>query len=310
MNSRKYILFREDDISPFTRRDMVEKLYEDLFNAGHPVNFSVIPKMSTSITYDSNSPYSPYRHHMKMKFSPMIPPEYRGKNVESSFESNRDLLRLIRSLEAHIEIAQHGYDHNHVGKRNEFAIYDETRIRMKLEKGFRIIAQLFNGKPKFFVPPSDSASFVTIKALKENFEGISLWRFNLLKSVLGEIRRRFTLNVLRHNLNGLFKMRKIAKNVSRWDDFLILEHPGYIFSRFYTPEAMAHKFFDAFENNDIIIIVNHHWEYFFDWNGLDERFFEAWKKMIRYVLEREECRIVTFSKLHKDLCGPSPKGRL
>ena len=300
-NNLKYIVIRDDDITPFTRRDMLEKLYEDLLKRGLPVNFSVIPHVSTDIRYDENSPYSPYKEFMRVEFSPIIPPEYRGKKLEKKFEENTELLSLMHSLCGKIEILQHGYDHNHTGRRNEFAIYDNELIVSKLTAGRQMIQQVFNIEPSFFVAPRDSISFVTLKALKQKFKGISLWRFNPLKSALGEIKRKFLPRVVYDNFKALSKIKEAQNGVFRWDDFIILEHPGYIFNRFAGPDEIEKNFLKVLHTSEIIIIVNHHWEYFFDWNGLDEDLFRTWKKMANFVLERDNCKIVTFSQLYEVL---------
>lgn len=297
----KYVVIREDDITPFTRRDMLERLYEDFFKRGFPVNLSVIPHISTDIRYDGNSPYSPYKKFLGMKYSPMIPPDYRGKNVERSFEGNPDLLNWIGTMGGNIEILQHGFDHNHHGGRNEFAIYDRELIISKITAGRKIIQQFLKTTPKFFVAPSDSISFTTLKALKQSFKGISLWRFNILKNILGGVRRNISSRVLYDDFIAFLKIRGIKSGVFRWDDFVIFEHQGYIFSRFATPEDIESNFMNIFNNNEIIIVVNHYWEYFFDWDGLDEELFRIWKKVMSSVFERDDCRILTFSQLYEEL---------
>jgi hypothetical protein len=299
----KYILIRDDDITPFTKKDMIERLYEDLFKEGCPVNFSVIPEVAADITFDDGSPYSPYKQFFNMGSSPIIPPEYRDKKFKKSFQENLELLDFLGSLEDRIEILQHGFDHNHIGRRHEFAIYDEEKIGSKLKAGRQIIRQSFNRDPKFFVPPSDSISFVTLKALKRNgYKGISLWKFDALKFALGEIRRDFRPKIIVDDLKALLTLKKLRPGIFRWGDFIILEHPGYILSRFSKSQDIEKDFKKAISEKDIIVIVNHYWEYFFDWGELDKSFFGAWKKMIHYVLDREDCEIVKFSQLYEQLC--------
>ncbi len=297
----KYILIRDDDITPFTRADMLDKIYGDLFSKGLPVNFSVIPRVSTDIRYNENSPYSPYKKYMGLEYSPMIPPQHRGRKVKKSFEENQDLLCWMRERSGNIEILQHGFDHNHIGKRNEFAIYDEQLIKSKLIQGCQIIQKDFNVKPKYFVAPSDSISFVTLKALKQNYKGISLWQFDMINNILGEIKRRFSPGVILDDVKAYLQIRKIKQGVFLWDDFLILEHPGYIFSPFKSPKDIESNFLNIFNKNEIIVLVNHHWEYFFDWNDLDKDFYQVWRKIIKFILERDYCKVVTFSQLYNEL---------
>ena len=86
-----------------------------------------------------------------------------------------------------------------------------------------------------------------------------------------------------------------------YNGLLIIEHSGSLLNRFNNPDSILSKVKKTIETKDIVILVNHHWEYFFDWSQLDQSFFGAWQQVIKYLLEKEDLHFLTFSELYNRL---------
>jgi len=297
----KYVIIRDDDIIPYSRRDMIEPLYEKFFERGSSVSFSVIPDVNPSQRNDADGPYNPFKEKFGIGYPVMIPPGYRGTGRRKEWDDNKDLLEWFASMGDCVEILQHGYDHAPIGKRNEFGIYDRKIVADKLDRGQAILRRYFRCAPEFFVAPCDAVTLASLKEIKKRFKGISLWQFDKFMSIAVDIKRCFSLSALREDISAVASMRRTEVSFFCWQDFMICTHPGYIFSRLEKPEKIEQAFHKALNNNRIVVLVNHYWEYFFDWKGLDKDYFALWKRLTKTLLEREDCRIISFNRLHEML---------
>lgn len=303
----KYVLIRDDDINCFTEKRFIETIYGPLLERDIPVNFSVIPHIDPDITYGKEKPLGAYYKKLGLTGSPAVPPQYRGKGESQRLEENRELTQYLLQF-PHIEILQHGYDHGFIGNRSEFDICEKDELEKRIRKGKEILSQTFGREPNFFTAPRDSASRMAIHCLQKEFKGISIWRLfgwerlagNFLRSLT---QRRFSECLIPFQTFALH--RKLKKRDNKpyifIDDFLILTHPGCIFSRFSEPGDILSSVKEAIDSVDILTLNNHHWEYFFDWNELNEGFFAAWKKAISYLEERDDVTFLTFSELYQKL---------
>jgi hypothetical protein len=87
------------------------------------------------------------------------------------------------------------------------------------------------------------------------------------------------------------------------DGLLVIEHPGYILTRFDSSESIFNKVQNIVNTQDIVVLVNHHWEYFFDWGGLNSSLLNVWRQVVDYLLQREDIRFLTFTQLYDHLIG-------
>jgi len=303
----KYLLIRDDDISSFTERRFIEKIYGPLLGRGIPVNFAVIPQIATDIKYGPGRPFGFYYKKFGLSGSPDVPPQYRGKDLSVALDQNDKVISYLLQF-PHVEILQHGYTHGFVGDRNEFDIRDSLELKKRIQTGKRILTRIFGKIPEFFTAPRDSISLQAIRSLKKEFKGLSLWRLFNWKRVIGNAGRTlikgsfsdFFLPLQTFPLHKKIKKRKDSPYLFM-QDFLILLHPGCLLSRFLSREEMLRSIQNAVDTFDVVTLVNHHWEYFFDWADLDQDFYDAWREVVDLLVKRDDVEFVTFSGLYKKL---------
>ena len=275
----KYVIIRDDDISYFTKPETLSKLYDKLFEEKKPINLAVVPKITGNIEIGSGSPY---RTREKMQYDPCVPPKFRGCNEDFPLKDNKEIVEYIRSLE-NCEVLQHGFTHGLIGGVHEFRINDEKEIQYRANLGRALLEECFHLKPSTFVPPCNNASSETIQFLKSHYKGLSI--------------RRLDPRLATKFCSSYTKKKLLSRNYMFYDKLLITEHYDYPLNRFDNPEAILSKVRKKIETNKITILVNHHWEYFFDWLNLDRSFFEAWQQVVDYLLQKDDLQFLTFSKL-------------
>lgn len=275
------MVIRDDDVSYFTRPETLEKLYGPFFEEKKPVNFAMIPTIAGNIKIDSGNPY---RKWEQLEYDPIIPPKYRGCNEDFPLNENKEIVEFIQSLENR-EVLQHGLTHGFVDGVKEFRINIEEEIQRRANLGRELLQECFDSKPSFFVPPWDDVSSEVIHFLKSRYKGLSLGRLNPTRLAV-------------KSWSSYLKKTLSLRSYMFYDGLLIIEHPGYLLTRFNNPESVFSKVRNAVETKDVIVLVNHHWEYFYDWNGLDSSFFSAWKKVTEYLLQKEQLEFLTFTELY------------
>ena len=280
----KYIVVRDDDVSYFTKPSTLETIYRPLFEENKPVNFAVIPKIIANTETDS---FNPYRRRDRLRYDPIIPPEYRGRDETFPLNENKELLDYIRGL-GNYEILQHGFTHGLVNKVKEFKVNNQGEIQRRADSGRKLLRECFNRDPMTFVPPWDTVSLEAIQLLKSRYKGLSVRMI---------IPTRLPFGLWRSYLNKALSM----KSYIFYGDLLIVEHPGYLLNRFDASKSIFSRIQDVIETNEIIILVNHHWEYFFDWKGLNIEFYNIWKKVLEHLLGRKDIQFLSFSELYDKL---------
>lgn len=303
----KYVLIRDDDVSCFTEKRFLEKLYGPLLERGIPVNFSVIPQLKTDIEYGKGKPLGVYYKKYRMRGSPAVPPQYRGKKIDLSLEENEEVIQYLLRF-PNVEIMQHGFDHGFVGNRNEFDLREGEELKKRIQNGKDILYRAFGRAPRFFIAPRDSISYKGLVCLQEKFKGISIWRLFNWQRVIGNFIRSSTQGKLAECFLPLqtlplhLKFRKKKKRPCQFiEDFLIVTHPGCLLNRFAEPEEIFSSVKHAIDNTDIFTLVNHHWEYFFDWDDLDKPFFGAWEKVMAHLIDRDDVTFLKFTELYQKL---------
>jgi predicted deacetylase len=280
----RYILIRDDDINYFTKHQNLEVIYGKFFEKNLPLNFSVIPRTKCDLRV--SDPRSIYRIKEHLDYEPFIPPDFRGKPEEFDIGENQKLVNFLKGL-GNIEILQHGFKHELIDNRKEFEAEDVKDLDMKINNGRMILQKAFGAKINFFTPPWDYLSRTALARIKKaGFLGVSLYR------IYEEIRPLFP--------QRLFAYRE-EEDFAFFSKLLIVKHPGYIFSRFNSRDEIIKKINLALKKAKILVIVNHHWEYFFDWSGRDEKFLGAWSAFTNDILGRDDVEFLNFSQLYSKL---------
>jgi len=280
----KYLLIRDDDVSYFTKPQTLEKLYGPLLNEKKPINFAVIPKINCNITVDQENPYRKKEH---LEYDPIIPPKYRGREEDFQVDENSDITEFIQSFEKY-EVLQHGFTHGLVNGVKEFRIKNKEILKQRAEAGRDILQKCFRLTPSFFVAPWDNVSLEAFNFIESSYKGLSMGRINPTR-----LPSKSWASYLQKMLS--------STNYVFYKSLLIVEHSGYLLTRFNEPNSILNKVKKIIESQDISILVNHHWEYFYDWNGLDSSFFNAWKEVVEFVLQKEDLKIITFTELNNHI---------
>lgn len=278
-----YVVIRDDDICAFTKVSWLKKLYQPLLDENLPFCFSVIPNVRGDVSDHQEN--NKYWKNKRTEFEPFIPPEIRGTAKNFHISENQEVVKFIEN-NSNIEIAQHGYCHEVVDGEREFRVEDKESLAWKIENGLEILSKTFTQKPNFFVPPWDAVSNTALHLLRNNFKGLSC--------------SRYPHKILPKTLLPKFAHKKFSnKRFLFWQDFLILEHPATYLSLFNDPGWMVEQVENAVQTNDVLVLVNHYWEYFFDWRDEpDAGYFDAWHKILKYLISGDGIKIVSFNKLH------------
>ncbi len=88
-------------------------------------------------------------------------------------------------------------------------------------------------------------------------------------------------------------------------DFIVFEHPGTILSRFTPVTEMFDLIRKAIDTHEILVLVNHYWEFFYDFSIIDPEMKKIWDKIVDYLLTRPDVEITTFKSLHRKLVESS-----
>ncbi len=292
---RKLILLRDDDVSFFTPVAQLETVYEPLLRHNIPINLSVIPLISGALGLGggTQNPFS----RLGLAHEPFIPPCFRGHDAWFQVAENAALVKFITSQ--HIEVLQHGLRHTW-SNCAEFARGDSETESMKRELRFgrELLAKAFSRQPGFFCPPWDQVSHAALRCIKDaGFLGVSM-------SHLG---RDLHLGLWPQLL--LCRLRR-QRHILRWSKMLLVGHPGYVLSMFHPVETLGQRVMQALGQSDVVVLVNHYWEYFLEgaMQATKDRL-AAWHHTAAELLANDSLEFVTFSDLYRRMYGltlPTP----
>jgi len=246
----KYALIRDDDISFFTSPQLLNELYGEIFEAGVPVNFSVIPRVKVNFSIGKNV-YS----QRGFEYEPFIPCSYRGTTQSFFVYENPELVEFIQNSKELIEVVQHGFYHT----PNEFASTNRNEIKVKIQHGKEILKMTFGHEPKFFCAPNDKYSPVSLMELQRHFCGVTYGVFSLRNMLSFRNGIRLPLKLMPSYLNALMKDDVfLIKN-----GFLVLGQKDFSINPFVDADQIKQYFKQAFEGSNLINIAQHYWEYYF-----------------------------------------------
>lgn len=273
----RYVLIRDDDVNFFTKPEVLEDVYGFILERGIPINFSVIPAVNTAAKTDS-----PFFGVGRPE--PFLPVDAPSSDQSFLVTGNGPLLRFLNSIKSK-EFLLHGFAHAGQPGRCEFESDDADALADKLDAGARILEKAFGAAPETFVAPQDKCGSLALSLIRR--------RFKTLSSGWVEPRR-----LPPSWYCGYLRMKLARRNYLRVGDFLTVEHPGCMFSKFKDVTRAAEALSGYMDRNQTTVIVTHHWEFFDD--GVPNKvLLDAFRQRITGLMGN--CEFLTFSGLHRKI---------
>lgn len=266
---------RDDDINYFTKPEMLEGIYSDVWNIC-PISLAVIPFVGS------------------MK-SPFVPENCRNKNKEYPIGENQDLVVYLKQKikENKVSIMLHGYNHK---DNNGYEFADEKKNERyfieKIKKGKEYLEKIFCTEVTTFVPPHNVVSKQALKAiskLKLNLSIVVSFHFN---------KRPWNFITL---IN--FLKRRIFKLKYKCEPPFVFDFKSHKEVRCVplTPivnfEFLKQNFDIAYKFNGVFCLSTHYWEFATKMkNGIDKSQKDIFNLFWNYVLKFDN---ITFTDLNK-----------
>lgn len=252
--SRKTIIIRDDDTSFFTSPDLLERIYGKLWEYGHPVCLSVVPAHNANVRV-THRPGNP--------IDPSVARIYRGQDHDFSIRENIALCAFLKAQYERelVEICLHGYNHAYM----EFGTQDQTVIEDKLAAGRRIFDAAFADVPiTTFIAPYDNLSQSALRAVLDSGYNISTMPDYV--RALPEL-----------DLHGGYQHLKTTTGRH------IFTCEEYVFNHREDPMEALAKVRNLMESESFLVITNHYWAFFHDWNG-PTPLLDAWDQFVADLL--------------------------
>jgi len=288
----KYAILRDDDTSFFTSPKFLEKIYMEIFAMHIPVNLSIIPHVKGNIKTENNM-YAT----RGPRCEPFIPEEYHGENLSFPVYENAELVEFIRDKKDIFEIIQHGFSHS----CNEFSSLNLNILRERLITGRQTLKQAFNSTPKFFAAPYDAYSPISFLLLKKYFHGATFG--NLLEKNPLNL-RKLPISMIPSYLNAIRRKDTFFFN----DGFLVLGHKGLSINPLTNMNRFQYDLEDAFQNEKVVVITQHYWEYFYMrekecvGSGINKKLHQGFLEIVQWLKDNGTV-FLTISQLYEKLRG-------
>lgn len=257
-------LLRDDDICFFTKPSTLGKLWSHAWEKGYVVSFSVLPKIACDIE-------SGRQIARLSKKTLMVPPEVRGRNIKADIRENSEISKYLIDLteDGKANLILHGYTHEQIDRKPEFAITNKPEIERRLVEGQKIFKDAFGRKAKTFVPPWDSISREAWEVLSSKRMGICRRFPQFWNEYLQAFSKGYAPIPYRTYFSTIFPW--YGKNLaSFYDDSYDFRHNGYFTSFLLDPYEYLEKakrlFLRQFKERNVSFWGNHYWEFFYDWD--------------------------------------------
>jgi hypothetical protein len=248
----KYAIIRDDDANFFTSPNMLEEIYEEIFALHLPVSCSVIPCIETGRKLKNIR----YRG-VELSGDPFIPEKYHDTSQRFFVYENSELVEFIKNSKDHIHLLQHGFSHS----RHEFLSMNFGEMNTKLLTGKKVLQQTFNEVPRFFCAPYDVYSSVSLFLLKKYFWGATYGEMTLKSMFSPRVGLRLSLDLIPSFVNASMTGCIYFMH----DAFLLLGHDGRTCINPFENSFLVQQEFKKYaESQKVIMIVLHHWEFFYD----------------------------------------------
>jgi hypothetical protein len=261
----KTIIIRDDDISYFTSPKQLETIYGRLWDANIPVCFAVIPAPRGDVRV---------LHREGHPIDPSIPIQYRGESKNFVLADNPEICDFLneKAKSGLLEVCLHGFEHNF----HEFEIEDADVLQNKVERGLSILqSALPDVCINTFIAPYDEISPIAFDILRKHDFTICTRTETLKQTPYADM-----LSYQKRNLS---------------DTGLLYTADDYFFTRHLEPSQCLAMAENNLQEQDLNIVVNHYWTFFFDWNGNWEAMLEAWNRYIDQLLALEDAQFLTFA---------------
>jgi len=260
-------IIRDDDTSFFTSPALLEAVYGQLWAHNIPVCLSVIPAQRADARV---------KHRPGEPLDPGIARKYRGQAKEFSILDNRDLCGYLNAQASVglVEIVLHGYAHEYM----EFVTDDAALIERKLTEGKRILQEAFPDAPiRAFIAPYDHLSPTALNLVFEH--GLNLCTAS-------------------ENLTG---MPVDPYRAYCWDDdHKLFVCDEYLFTHRDDPEACLSNARLRLQTAETLIVANHYWCFFYDWEGPKDDLLAAWYQFADELRNQPDRPITTFANAATD----------
>ncbi|GAB4521819.1 MAG: hypothetical protein OHK0046_33610 [Anaerolineae bacterium] len=262
----KTIIIRDDDTSYFTPPDLLEAVYARLWARSIPVALAVVPAARGDVRV---------MHREGQPFDPAIPTQHRGDARGFPLAENKALCRFLNDQAAagRVEICLHGYDHSY----HEFDSQDEGLLREKITRG---LAELRAALPA-----------ATIRTFIAPYDRLSDVAFQLLTNEFGLTVCTSTASLKATPYHDLVSYRQLDLRSGQ----RLFTCDEYFFTRHELPEKCLMLAQQRLSEEQLVIVTNHYWTFFYDWSAGWPAMQAAWEAFIDDVLGREDVQFVTFA---------------
>ncbi len=263
------IIVRDDDTSFFTAPELLDKVYGPLWACSVPVCLSVIPAQRADVRV---------QHRPGNPFDPGIPPQYRGQDKEFLVTENHELCAFLNDKVRRglVEIVLHGYCHAYM----EFTSDNAESIGRKLAEGKRTLQAAFPAAPlRTFIAPYDRVSPTALRLILE--AGLNLCTDSRNLAEIGE-----------YAAIGIGPNRAVQLS----DRPKLYTCDEYLFHHRESAQDCLAKARTRLASENTLIIGNHYWSFFWDWNGRGGELLERWHEFVSEMLAGPERRITTFAE--------------
>jgi hypothetical protein len=256
-------IIRDDDISFFTTPDLLEAVYERVWERRIPVCLSVIPAHRANVRVRRRG----------LPYDPNIPPKFRGRDQTFPITDNPALCAYLRerAREGLVELVLHGYSHDW----HEFATEDVPLLRQKLDDGLALLRQAFPDVPiRAFVAPYDVISLVALELVLERGLDVCVNPASLDRSPL---------------YTGLGSYHGYHLPSGRK---LFTAHEYYfLWSR---PADACYNLAMSRLDQETLVVINHYWMFNHNWHGQNVEMVEKWHRYLDALLAQPR-HFTTFS---------------
>jgi peptidoglycan/xylan/chitin deacetylase (PgdA/CDA1 family) len=260
------VIIRDDDTSFFTQPALLDKIYEPLWKNNYPICLAVIPAQRSDVIVE---------HRPNRPYDPSIPAAYRGQTMEHPVLRNRELCAYLneKAREGLVEICLHGYSHSYM----EFTTDDESLLKQKLAVGKQLLAEaLPDATIRTFIAPYDRLSKTALQLVYKA-------GFHLCTN--SENLRPFP------SLSGIYPYA--AYRLS--NGLRLFTCNEYLFTHRDNPDESLAKARERLTTESILIIANHYWTFFYDWDGPNASMLQSWYRFVDDLLANSNCKLTTFS---------------
>lgn len=258
------VIIRDDDTSFFTQPALLERIYGRLWQAGKPVCLAVIPAQNSNVRV---------LHRTDKRYDPSIPPRYRGIEAEHPITANAELCAFLNDLARAglVELMLHGYAHSY----REFRSDDREALRRKLVEGKAMLRQAFpDAKIRTFIAPYDTLSQTALELVFEQGFNLCTHSDNLAPFP--------TLAGM-----GGYRSKRLPGGMA------LFTADEYLFTDKTPPDQCLVNALHRQENEALLIMANHYWTFYDDWNGPIPAMHARWNEFLDVLLASRD--VLTFS---------------